>query len=230
MKFAGLWEDHGLVFTTETGSPINPSNLRQRSFAPLLKKAGLPHVRFHDLRHTCATLLLSQNTHPQVRPRASGTRHHNDYAGYLLTRGTKYGRSHRTRYRRRSRRRPAREERCGRRFRGVTSGCCTKAPERIWGLTTHAVFFLQNSGFLRWAMLDSNQRPPPCKGDTITPWLFANVQKLLQISKFSLARYHGCSLLFTWVGVKLVSTGVDPARTPTYPVIALCFPGVREKQ
>ncbi len=65
MKFADLWEDHGLVFTTETGSPINPSNLRQRSFAPLLKKAGLPHVRFHDLRHTCATLLLSQNTHPK---------------------------------------------------------------------------------------------------------------------------------------------------------------------
>ncbi|HZG64712.1 MAG TPA: hypothetical protein VEY13_14595, partial [Rubrobacteraceae bacterium] len=42
-----------------------PSNLRQRSFAPLLKRASLPHVRFHDLRHTCATLLLSQNTHPK---------------------------------------------------------------------------------------------------------------------------------------------------------------------
>ena len=54
-----------LVFTTETGTPINPSNLRQRSFVPLLKKAGLPHIRFHDLRHTCATLLLSQNTHPK---------------------------------------------------------------------------------------------------------------------------------------------------------------------
>ena len=65
MKFTGLWEDNGLVFTTETGTPINPSNLRQRSFAPLLKKAGLPQIRFHDLRHTCATLLLSQNTHPK---------------------------------------------------------------------------------------------------------------------------------------------------------------------
>ena len=65
MTFANLWEDHGLVFTTQTGSPINPSNLRQRSFAPLLKKAGLPQIRFHDLRHTCATLLLSQNTHPK---------------------------------------------------------------------------------------------------------------------------------------------------------------------
>ena len=65
MEFSGLWKDHGLVFTTETGTPINPSNLRQRSFGPLLKKAGLPHIRFHDLRHTCATLLLSQSTHPK---------------------------------------------------------------------------------------------------------------------------------------------------------------------
>jgi integrase len=65
MEFSGLWKDHGLVFTTETGTSINPSNLRQRSFGPLLKKAGLPHIRFHDLRHTCATLLLSQSTHPK---------------------------------------------------------------------------------------------------------------------------------------------------------------------
>jgi integrase len=60
-----LYEDQGLVFTTEVGTLINPSNLRQRSFAPLLKRAGLPHVRFHDLRHTCATLLLSRNVHPK---------------------------------------------------------------------------------------------------------------------------------------------------------------------
>jgi integrase len=59
------YEDQGLLFTTGTGRPINPSNLRQRSFAQLLKKAGLPHIRFHDLRHTCATLLLSKGTHPK---------------------------------------------------------------------------------------------------------------------------------------------------------------------
>ena len=59
------YEDQGLLFTTDTGGPINPSNLRQRRFAPLLKKARLPHIRFHDLRHTCATLLLSQGTHPK---------------------------------------------------------------------------------------------------------------------------------------------------------------------
>jgi integrase len=60
-----LYGDQGLVFTTQAGTPINPSNLRQRSFAPLLKKAGLPHIRFHDLRHTCATLLLSKGVHPK---------------------------------------------------------------------------------------------------------------------------------------------------------------------
>ena len=59
------YRDQGLVFTTDTGAPINPSNLRQRSFAPLLKRAGLPHMRFHDLRHTCATLLLSRGVHPK---------------------------------------------------------------------------------------------------------------------------------------------------------------------
>jgi integrase len=61
-----LYGDQGLVFTTEVGTPINPSNLRQRSFAPLLKKAGLPRIRFHDLRHTCATLLLSKGVHPKL--------------------------------------------------------------------------------------------------------------------------------------------------------------------
>jgi integrase len=59
------YQDQGLVFTTDTGAPINPSNLRQRSYAPLLKRAGLPHMRFHDLRHTCATLLLSRGVHPK---------------------------------------------------------------------------------------------------------------------------------------------------------------------
>jgi integrase len=59
------YQDQGLVFTTQVGTLINPTNLRKRSFAPLLNKTGLPHIRFHDLRHTCATLLLSRNVHPK---------------------------------------------------------------------------------------------------------------------------------------------------------------------
>jgi integrase len=64
-RLGDLYRDDGLVFTTGVGTPINPSNLRRRSFAPLLERAGLPQIRFHDLRHTCATLLLSRNVHPK---------------------------------------------------------------------------------------------------------------------------------------------------------------------
>jgi integrase len=72
-RLGDLYRDQGLVFTTEVGTPINPSNLRKRSFAPLLQKAGLPRLRFHDLRHTCATLLLSKNVHPKYVQELLGT-------------------------------------------------------------------------------------------------------------------------------------------------------------
>src|SRR5215218_1572855 len=64
-QLGDLYRDHGLVFTSEVGTLINPSNLRRRSFARLLKRARLPQIRFHDLRHTCATLLLCRNVHPK---------------------------------------------------------------------------------------------------------------------------------------------------------------------
>lgn len=66
-QLAGLWQDQGLVFASGVGTPINRHNLLHRSFKPLLKKAGLSHsVHFHDLRHTCATLLLSKGVHPKL--------------------------------------------------------------------------------------------------------------------------------------------------------------------
>lgn len=57
---ASNYEDSRLVFATGKGTPLDAQNVVNRSFKPLLKKAGLPDVRFHDLRHTCATLLLSR--------------------------------------------------------------------------------------------------------------------------------------------------------------------------
>jgi integrase len=64
-RLGDLYRDHGLVFTSGVGTLINPTNLRRRSFAPLLERARLPQIRFHDLRHTCATLLLCRNVHPK---------------------------------------------------------------------------------------------------------------------------------------------------------------------
>ena len=49
MKLAGLWEDNGLVFATRLGTPVGRQELVMRSFKPLLIKAGLPDIRFHDL-------------------------------------------------------------------------------------------------------------------------------------------------------------------------------------
>ena len=62
-----LYKPIGLVFANEIGGIVNPSNLRNRSFARLLMRAGLSaETRFHDLRHTCATLLLSRNVNPKI--------------------------------------------------------------------------------------------------------------------------------------------------------------------
>jgi integrase len=60
------WADSGLVFTNERGGAVEPRNLLSRSFAPLLSDAGIPHVRFHDLRHTAATLMAAQGVHTKV--------------------------------------------------------------------------------------------------------------------------------------------------------------------
>jgi integrase len=65
MQKAGLWRDHGLVFPSSVGTPLSHRNV-VRAFKQLLKRAALPEkVRLYNLRHTCATLLLSSNVHPK---------------------------------------------------------------------------------------------------------------------------------------------------------------------
>ena len=54
------------VFTSSRGKPLRKSNLMRRWFRPLLERAALPRIRFHDLRHTHATLLLTQGVNPKV--------------------------------------------------------------------------------------------------------------------------------------------------------------------
>ncbi|MBX6770850.1 MAG: site-specific integrase [Chloroflexi bacterium] len=66
LKLGTLWDDHDLIFPNEVGRPIERQNLIRRSFKKLLQQAGLPAIRFHDLRHTAATLLLSLGEHPKV--------------------------------------------------------------------------------------------------------------------------------------------------------------------
>jgi integrase len=54
------------VFSTRNGTPLGCANLVNRSWRPLLERAGLPRIPFHNLRHTCATLLLFRGVHPKL--------------------------------------------------------------------------------------------------------------------------------------------------------------------
>lgn len=65
LRLGSLWEDNGLVFPAATGTTTRGTNLLGRHFKPLLKEAGLPAARLHDLRHTCATILLMAGKHPK---------------------------------------------------------------------------------------------------------------------------------------------------------------------
>ena len=66
MAYGPLWQNHDLVFPDTLGMPFNGVTLLRREFVPLLKRAGLPMMRFHDLRHTAATLMLLKGVHPKI--------------------------------------------------------------------------------------------------------------------------------------------------------------------
>lgn len=66
-KMQGKWMDKwGLVFTQETGAPIPPHVVLRELQKKVLPAAGLGHMRFHDLRGSCATILAVLGVHPRV--------------------------------------------------------------------------------------------------------------------------------------------------------------------
>jgi integrase len=65
-KAGGYWQEHDYVFCTSIGTYLNPTRDVLDQLKVFLKKADLPDIRFHDLRHSAATLLLSLGVHPKV--------------------------------------------------------------------------------------------------------------------------------------------------------------------
>ncbi|MBM7604009.1 integrase [Metabacillus crassostreae] len=64
-EYNGVFNPNNLVNFSQVGTAINPANVR-RTFNRIIKNANLPKIRFHDLRHTHATLLLSEGINPKV--------------------------------------------------------------------------------------------------------------------------------------------------------------------
>lgn len=65
LRAGSRWREFDLVFASNIGTPLEPRNL-DRHFKRMLAKAGLPDMRFHDLRHTAASLMLAANVNPRT--------------------------------------------------------------------------------------------------------------------------------------------------------------------
>ncbi len=65
-RLGDAWTDLDLVFPNAVGRPHSASNLTQRKYRRLVRKAELPYIRFHDLRHTAATLLIARGVNIKV--------------------------------------------------------------------------------------------------------------------------------------------------------------------
>jgi integrase len=66
LKAGADWQEHDYVFCTSIGTHLNPTRDVLDQLKLLLTKAGLPDIRFHDLRHSAATILLSMDVHPKI--------------------------------------------------------------------------------------------------------------------------------------------------------------------
>ena len=108
MRADRRWVDEDSMFATPTGQSLDVSNLRRR-FNAALRAAGLPHQRFHDLRHECATLRLEQGEELAVVSRMLGHASLSTTANtYMHTTDAMLGRAAE-----RDRRHPRPEERIG---------------------------------------------------------------------------------------------------------------------
>ena len=65
-RLGPAWNARDLVLLNTIGNPMHASSLRSRWWRALVRKAGLPYIRFHDLRHTAATLLLGRGVPVKV--------------------------------------------------------------------------------------------------------------------------------------------------------------------
>jgi integrase len=65
MKAGTSWQWHDYVFCTSVGTHLGPNHVVEE-FKKLLTQAGLPNIRFHDLRHSAASLLLTVGVHPKI--------------------------------------------------------------------------------------------------------------------------------------------------------------------
>ncbi|WP_139490112.1 site-specific integrase [Brevibacillus dissolubilis] len=65
LSLGTAYHDHDLIVCTEDGKPVEPRNF-VRHFDRMIKESGSPKIRFHDLRHTHATILLQIGEHPKV--------------------------------------------------------------------------------------------------------------------------------------------------------------------
>jgi len=65
LKFGPDYQDNDLIFCHKDGVIFRPSSLN-RPFRRMIERSGVPYIRFHDLRHTHATLLLEMNTNPKI--------------------------------------------------------------------------------------------------------------------------------------------------------------------
>jgi integrase len=72
LRTGASWQHHGLVFASTIGTPLDAQNIINRHFKPLLRRAQMPDIRWHDLRHTYATLLLARGVHPKYVQAALG--------------------------------------------------------------------------------------------------------------------------------------------------------------